>query len=214
MSAAIRSHGMAIHVGPRGLGFEGALRGDCASAGRPLVRSHAWPWAGDKIHCLRRPDARVGLAGRRQRNRPPTWAWGIDLDEAGHSVAPTPVASACELLGWIRSTWPTRAGWWPHSARGSRTRLDILRSHPAAPRSSRHWHGPPSVMRASSSCAASWARPDPRPSFRRQMRGFCCAANRNCQPTEESLPSFPGSLPIFRSRYHAAHSGALVGRPV
>ena len=118
------------HVGPRGPGLRGgAWKSDCA----PLAGLVEAMLAGRRRSALpprphpRRP-GRGPERDRRGRRR------GHRAGRGGHPRDRAGGRRPASCWGSIRSTWPTRAGWWPWPRpRPPPGLLQIMRSHPAAP---------------------------------------------------------------------------------
>jgi len=104
VSGTIGDHGMAIMSVREGLEFESQIRSDCAALNGLIAEVLAV--AGTAIHAMRDP-TRGGLASTLNEIAQAS-SVGVEIDEPSLPVRPE-VQSACELLGWTRSTWPTRA---------------------------------------------------------------------------------------------------------
>ena len=110
VSGDLGRHGMAVMSVREGLGFEAALESDCASLAGLVEAMLA---AGGDLHCLR-DLTRGGLAAALNE---------IALDarrghragRGGHSRLRAGGRRPANCWGSIRSTWPTRAAWWPSS---------------------------------------------------------------------------------------------------
>ena len=117
------------HVGPR---RAAASRATCRAIAHSLAGLvEAMLAAGGRHPLPPRPDPR--RTGRRaQRNRPATPRWASSSTKRRFPW-PSRWPRPAKCWASTRSTWPTKAGWWPSSpAEAADEVLKIMRRHPAA----------------------------------------------------------------------------------